>query len=109
MQIRVMKSIVIAAVTGLAFTLISSFATVAQETDHEVPVNRRVLPITAPWQPPIMELDARDAKAPSVFQVKAPKDAPNVVIIMIDDLGFAGTSAFGGVTHGPFRSARPGP
>ncbi|EMB18659.1 arylsulfatase [Rhodopirellula europaea] len=73
----------------------------AQETDREVPVNRRVLPIAAPWQPPIKTLDARDAKAPPVFKVEAPKEAPNVVIIMIDDLGFGGTSAFGGVTPTP--------
>ncbi|TWT67699.1 Arylsulfatase [Posidoniimonas polymericola] len=73
----------------------------AQENDYEVPVNRRDLPIAAPWQPPIHTLDARDAKAPPVFEVKAPKDAPNVMIILIDDLGFGGTSAFGGVTQTP--------
>ena len=28
--------------------------------------------------------------------VKAPKDAPNVVLILTDDVGFAATSAFGG-------------
>lgn len=73
----------------------------AQQTDYEVPVNRRDLPIAAPWQPPIHTLDARDAKAPPVFEVKAPKKAPNVMIILIDDLGFGGTSAFGGVTQTP--------
>ena len=82
----------------------------AQELDYEVPVNRRDLPIAAPWQPAIQTLDARDAKAPPVFEVRAPKGAPNVVIVMIDDLGFGGTSAFGGVTQTPTfdRLARHG-
>ena len=63
---------------------------------EKVPIDRTVLPLQAPYQKPITTFDARDAKAPPVFQVKSPKDAPNVVIIMIDDLGFGGTSAFGG-------------
>ena len=44
-------------------------------------VDRTELPIKGPWYPPIKTLDARDAEAPPVFEVKAPKDAPNVVII----------------------------
>jgi arylsulfatase A-like enzyme len=64
-------------------------------------VDRTVLPIKGPWYPAFTTLDARDAKAPPVFEVKPPKDAPNVLLIMIDDLGFGGTSAFGGVTPTP--------
>ena len=64
-------------------------------------LDRTVLPMKSPYEPPITILDARDAKVPPRWQVKAPKDAPNVVIIMIDDLGFAGMSAFGGVTSTP--------
>ena len=37
---------------------------------------------------PIKELDARNAKAPPRFEVKAPEGAPNVVIVLIDDIGF---------------------
>src|SRR5271156_6433832 len=33
--------------------------------------------------------------------VKAPKDAPNVVLIMTDDVGYAATSAFGGPVPTP--------
>jgi arylsulfatase len=68
---------------------------------QEAQVDRTELPIKAPWYPAIQTLDARDAQAPPIFRVEAPKDAPNVVIIMIDDLGFAGTSAFGGVLQTP--------
>lgn len=69
--------------------------------ENEVLVDRTELPIKAPWIKPILTLDARDAKAPPVFEVKAPKDAPNVVIIMLDDLGFGGTSATGSVLNTP--------
>ena len=63
--------------------------------------DRTVLPLTAAHRKPIDVLDARDVKAPPEFQVKAPKDSPNVVIILIDDLGFGGTSTFGGVIPTP--------
>ena len=64
-------------------------------------VDRTELPIKRPWYPPITTLDARDATAPPLFRVEAPKGAPNVVIILLDDLGFGGTSAFGSVIHTP--------
>ncbi|MGG2352377.1 sulfatase-like hydrolase/transferase, partial [Salmonella enterica] len=32
---------------------------------------------------------------------EAPKGAPNVLLILIDDLGFAGTSTFGGAAQTP--------
>ncbi len=51
-------------------------------------VDRTVLPIKEPTYPAITELDARNAKAPARFDVKAPKNAPNVVIVLIDDIGF---------------------
>jgi arylsulfatase len=58
--------------------------------------DRTVLPIKAPSVKPITELDARKVKAPPRFEVKAPKGAPNLVIVLIDDLGFGATSTFGG-------------
>ena len=60
------------------------------------PVDRTVLPIPEPVYPPITELDARKAKAPPRFEVKAPQGAPNVVIVLIDDMGFGAPSTFGG-------------
>ncbi|MGB5481164.1 MAG: arylsulfatase, partial [Eudoraea sp.] len=81
----------------LLLLVISSLTTgvLAQEVD------RTELPIKGPWYPPIKILDARDAEAPPVFEVKAPKDAPNVVIILLDDIGFGGTSATGSVLQTP--------
>ncbi len=59
-------------------------------------LDRTVLPIHEPALEPITELDARDAKAPPRFEVTAPAGAPNVVIVLIDDIGFGHSSAFGG-------------
>jgi arylsulfatase len=63
--------------------------------------DRTVLPLKAPELPTYTELDIRDAKAPARFEVKAPKDAPNVILVLVDDLGFAGTSTFGGPVNTP--------
>lgn len=59
-------------------------------------LDRTVLPIAEPKQKPIKELDVRKAKAPPRFEVKAPKGAPNVVVVLIDDMGFGQPSTFGG-------------
>jgi len=66
--------------------------------DNVVPdrFDRTVLPIPEPKLSPITEIDARKAKAPPRFSVTAPKGAPNVVIVLIDDMGFAHPSTFGG-------------
>ena len=50
-------------------------------------LDRTVLPIPEPDYPAVTELDARNATAPPRFEVKAPKGAPNVVIVLLDDIG----------------------
>jgi len=59
-------------------------------------LDRTVLPIQEPPRPVYKELDARNVEMPPHFEVQAPAGAPNVVIILIDDLGFGATSTFGG-------------
>lgn len=66
----------------------------------EIP-DRTVLPLAEPKRPNITEIDARKATAPPFFQVTPPKGAPNVVIVLIDDMGFGQSSAFGGPVHMP--------
>src|SRR6478735_8659670 len=59
-------------------------------------IDRTILPIVEPTQASITEMDARNAKAPERFEIKAPAGAPNVVIVLLDDIGFGHSSAFGG-------------
>lgn len=66
-----------------------------------VRLDRTVLPVPEPKHAPIKTLDVRDAKAPPRFEVKAPKEAPNVVIVLIDDMGFAHPGTFGGAIAMP--------
>ncbi len=73
-------------------------------------LDRTVLPIPEPARPVIRELDARNVKAPPRFEVKAPAGAPNVVIFLIDDVGFGAAGTFGGPVAMPTldRLARAG-
>lgn len=64
-------------------------------------IDRTVLPIAEPPHQSITEQDARRAKAPPRFEVKAPAGAPNVVIVLIDDIGFGHASTFGGPIQTP--------
>jgi arylsulfatase A-like enzyme len=59
-------------------------------------LDRTVLPVPEPPRPAYTEIDARKVQPPPRFEVKAPTGAPNVVIVLIDDLGFGVPSAFGG-------------
>jgi len=65
------------------------------------PIDRSVLPIQPPVHPAITEMDARKAVKPELFEVKAPEGAPNVVIVLIDDIGFGATAPFGGAIETP--------
>jgi len=67
----------------------------------EYVMDRTVLPIQPPKQEPIAEMDARNATKPPIFQVKPPEGAPNVVIVLIDDIGFGATTPFGGAIETP--------
>ena len=63
--------------------------------------DRTVLPIKEPIRPTFKELDVRNATAPPRFEVKAPKGTPNVVVILIDDMGFGVSEVFGGPVYMP--------
>ena len=63
--------------------------------------DRTILPVKEPARPTYKQLDARDAKAPARFELKAPKGAPNVIIVLIDDMGFGVSETFGGPVTTP--------
>ena len=64
-------------------------------------LDRAILPIHEPPVQTVKQLDARNATAPPRFEVKAPERAPNVVIVLIDDIGFGASSSFGGPINMP--------
>ena len=67
----------------------------------EYKMDRTILPIHPPTTEAITEMDARNVEKPDIFEVKAPEGAPNIVIVMIDDIGFGATSTFGGAIETP--------
>lgn len=82
-------------------TLVSPVSGMPQSEKPEFDPDRTVLPIHEPQYPHSTVMDARDATPPPLFQVKAPTGAPNVLIVLIDDMGFGQSSAFGGPCNMP--------
>ena len=64
---------------------------------------RSALPIPSKPSTGLITYDAKDpdTKFPPIEQLRPPKGAPNVIVILIDDAGFGSSSAFGGPCHTP--------
>ncbi|RWP70772.1 arylsulfatase [Mesorhizobium sp.] len=65
--------------------------------------NRSVLPIPTRPRTGLITYDAKDpeSKYPVIEQLRPPKGAPNVLVILLDDVGFGASSAFGGPCQTP--------
>jgi arylsulfatase A-like enzyme len=85
--------------SGFVVSLLGSLSGMAGSLSGAL--DRTVLPIVGPEPAVIETVDARDARAPERFEVKAPEGAPNVVVVLIDDIGFGHSSAFGGPIRMP--------
>ncbi len=66
-------------------------------------LSRAILPIPDPQYVGLTTYDAKDpgTKFPPIEQLRPPTGAPNVLIVLIDDVGFGASSAFGGPIHTP--------
>jgi arylsulfatase len=62
---------------------------------------REILPIPDIPSKGNIALDVRDAEFPSIKPLRPPKGAPNIVIVLIDDMGFGCPSANGGPVNMP--------
>jgi arylsulfatase A-like enzyme len=84
--------------------------------DHATSENERlprdILPIPDRPVPPVRTFDAKDPETsfPMIEPLRPPSGAPNVLICMLDDVGFGASSAFGGPCRAPTaeRLARGG-
>ena len=65
--------------------------------------HRSSLPMPNTKRSQFIAYDAKDpdSKFPPIEQLRPPKGAPNVLIVLIDDVGFGASSAFGGPCHTP--------
>src|SRR4030042_4296382 len=66
-------------------------------------IQRSILPIPELPHVGLTTYDAKDpdTKFPAIEQLRPPKGAPNVLLILIDDAGFGSSSAFGGPCNTP--------
>ena len=64
-------------------------------------IDRTRLPIPQPVPEPVTATLPQDVPLPAPWEVKAPAGAPNVVIILLDDIGFGAPSPFGGPVNMP--------
>ena len=64
-------------------------------------LDRSVLPMPDRKSMADAPLDARDAHFPPIEPLRPPAGAPNVLIVLLDDVGFAASSAFGGPCNTP--------
>ena len=72
----------------------------ANESDQ---LPRTILPIPDRQYVGLTTYDAKDpdTRFPPIEPLRPPKRAPNVLIVLLDDVGFAASSAFGGVISTP--------
>jgi hypothetical protein len=73
------------------------------EAMAEDAVQREVLPIPDQAYPGVVTYDARspDTRFPPIRRLLPPAGAPNVLVVLIDDVGFGASSAFGGPVNLP--------
>jgi hypothetical protein len=91
---------------GLASIVISVEMTAPAQSERKIQFERvpdpdqgkmgEVLPTPEPRYKPITEPDWRKVQPLPQFKVRPPKGAPNVVIILLDQVSYADPSAFGG-------------
>jgi len=65
--------------------------------------NRPILPIPDQRYQGLITYDAKDPSSsfPAIEPLRPPEDAPNVLVILLDDVGFGASSAFGGPCSTP--------
>jgi arylsulfatase len=68
-------------------------------------MSRSSLPVPDTHQPypGLVTYDAKDSatRFPPIRELRPPRGAPNVLVVLLDDVGFAASSAFGGVINTP--------
>jgi len=97
MKATTLKNLVLLCMLTLPFYLVnlSCKQQPAKQENKGDEFDRTSLPIKEPERQTYTELDVRNVTAPDRFHVTAPKGAPNVLVILIDDMGFGVSEAFG--------------
>src|SRR3984893_13429391 len=104
---NVVKQVFAIALGGIAFALLSS-SCIAQEVTGELGSPSATTTISGKQLPPpdpefggVIKEKASESKPWWPPRIVPPKGAPNVLLIMTDDVGFGAPSTFGGVVATP--------
>lgn len=81
---------------ALAVCLSCNHAAASSVGTSGVELNRSVLPIAPRPFAGVISPDPTQSRPDAMSQVEAPKGAPNVIVVMTDDVGFGASSVFGG-------------
>jgi arylsulfatase A-like enzyme len=81
----------------------NSFDSKANSMSDNDKKHRSHLPMPNTVRPKLVTYDAKDpdAENPPIEQLRPPKGAPNVLVVLVDDAGFGASSAFGGPCRTP--------
>src|SRR5262245_42113175 len=87
--------------TGNGAPTVAEITAIAR--DYNARLQREILPIPDITRPGLTTYDAKDpdTKFPPIVPLRPPEGAPNVLVILIDDVGFGASSAFGGPCNTP--------
>jgi arylsulfatase len=69
----------------------------------DLKIDRTILPLPDRPRTGLITYDAKDpeTKYPPIAQLRPPEGAPNILIVLLDDVGFGASSAFGGPCRTP--------
>ena len=93
----------LAGLSGFAMTgsMSEAFAEDQKSQPPESATNRSVLPVQpAPFKG-MVNLRAKESISDFPQPIQAPSEAPNVLLVLLDDVGFGATSTFGGPCQTP--------
>ncbi|MFO0064717.1 MAG: sulfatase-like hydrolase/transferase, partial [Pirellulaceae bacterium] len=92
-----------AILAALSLAIGAAFTPQGMAQTREVDLDRAHLPMPNTTRPRSIVYDAKnpDSKNPPINQLRPPKGAPNVLVILVDDAGFGSTSTYGGPCQTP--------
>jgi hypothetical protein len=81
----------------------STAATAGARAAYNDGLQQEILPIPDIQRPGLITYDAKDSdtKYPPIVPLRPPTVAPNVLLILLEDVGFGASSAFGGPCQTP--------
>lgn len=93
------RHLILSVATLLTFTVAQTYA--QPTTGQSQPIERSVLPIAPEPFRGTIGLRSKESIPAFPRPVTAPADAPNVVLVLLDDVGFGAASTFGGIIETP--------